>query len=249
MATPTSRQTLKEYALRRLGHPVIEINIDDSQMEDALDDAIQFFQEYHFDGVLQVFLTHQVTQTDIDNGYLDMDAIDSNVVSVTRLFNLAVNSVNLFDVSYQLALNDFFGTFTPGTLTNYTITKQHLEMLEDILDPEKNIRFSKVQNRLYGDFNWSDDLDAGDYLVIEAYSKLDPETYTEIYNDRLLKQYVTALFKRTWGNNLSKFEGVQLPGGVQFNGQRILDEAREEIDKIKEEVQETFQLPPDFSVG
>ena len=221
MATPTSRQTLKEYALRRLGHPVIEINIDDSQMEDALDDAIQFFQEYHFDGVLQVFLTHQVTQTDIDNGYLDMDAIDSNVVSVTRLFNLAVNSVNLFDVSYQLALNDFFGTFTPGTLTNYTITKQHLEMLEDILDPEKNIRFSKVQNRLYGDFNWSDDLDAGDYLVIEAYSKLDPETYTEIYNDRLLKQYVTALFKRTWGNNLSKFEGVQLPGGVQFNGQRI----------------------------
>ena len=249
MATPTSRQTLKEYALRRLGHPVIEINIDDSQMEDALDDAIQFFQEYHFDGVLQVFLTHQVTQTDINNGYLDMDAIDSNVVSVTRLFNLAVNSVNLFDVSYQLALNDFFGTFTPGTLTNYTITKQHLEMLEDILDPEKNIRFSKVQNRLYGDFNWSDDLDAGDYLVIEAYSKLDPETYTEIYNDRLLKQYVTALFKRTWGNNLSKFEGVQLPGGVQFNGQRILDEAREEIDKIKEEVQETFQLPPDFSVG
>lgn len=249
MATPTSRQTLKEYALRRLGHPVIEINVDDSQMEDNLDDAIQFFQEYHFDGVLQVYLKHQVTSSDITNGYIDMDAVDSNVVSVTKLFNLAVNSVNLFDVSYQLALNDFFGSFTSGTLTNYTLNKQHLDMLEDILDPEKNIRFNKVQNRLYGDFNWSDDLDSGDYLIIEAYSKLDPETYTEIYNDRLLKKYTTALFKRTWGSNLSKFEGVQLPGGIQFNGQRILDEAREEIQKIEEEVQETYELPPDFSVG
>ena len=249
MATPTSRQTLKEYSLRRLGHPVIEINIDDSQMEDNLDDAIQFFQEYHFDGVLQVYLQHQVTSSDITNGYIDMDAVDSNVVSVTKLFNLAVNSVNLFDVSYQLALNDFFGSFTSGTLTNYTLNKQHLDMLEDILDPEKNIRFNKVQNRLYGDFNWSDDLDSGDYLIIEAYSKLNPETYTEIYNDRLLKKYTTALFKRTWGGNLSKFEGVQLPGGIQFNGQRILDEAREEIQKIEEEVQETYELPPDFIVG
>tara|TARA_R110002074_G_scaffold169193_4_gene330885 strand:- start:1654 stop:2403 length:750 start_codon:yes stop_codon:yes gene_type:complete len=249
MATPTSRQTLKEYALRRLGSPVIEINIDDSQMEDAIDDAIQFFQEYHFDGVLQVYLQHQVTSSDITNGYIDMDAVDSNVVSVTKLFNLAVNSVNLFDVNYQLALSDFFGTFTPGTLTNYTLNKQHIEMLQDILDPEKNIRFSKVQNRLYGDFNWSDDLDSGDYVVIEAYSKLDPDTYSEIYNDRLLKKYTTALFKRAWGSNLSKFEGVQLPGGIQFNGQRILDEAREDIQKIEEEVQETYELPPDFSVG
>jgi len=244
MATPTSRQTLKEYALRRLGHPVIDINIDDSQMEDNLDDAIQFFQEYHFDGVLQVFLKHQVTSS-----YLAMDDIDSNVVSVNKLFNLAVNSVNLFDVSYQLALNDFFGTFTPGTLTNYTITKQHLEMLEDILDPEKNIRFSKVTNKLYGDFNWSDDLDAGDYVVIDAYSKLDPETYTEIYNDRLLKKYVTALFKRSWGNNLSKFEGVTVLGGVQFNGAKILDEASAEIDKIEEEVQDKYELPPDMMTG
>ena len=249
MVALTSRQTLKEYSLRRLGHPVIEINIDDSQMEDAIDDAIQFFQEYHFDGVEVAYLKHQVTQTDIDNGYLDMEAIDSNVISVTKLFNLAVNSVNLFDVSYQLSLNDFFGTFTPGTLTNYTITKQHLEMLEDILDPEKNIRFSKVTNRLYGDFNWDDDLDVGDWLVMEAYRILSPETYTEIYNDRLLKRYVTALFKRAWGNNLSKFEGVQLPGGVQFSGQRILDESKEEIDKIEEEVHDTYELPPDFSVG
>lgn len=249
MAQPNSRQSLKDYALRRLGAPVIDINVDDAQVEDSLDDALQFFTEYHFDGVEEVYLKHQITQTDIDNSYLDMNSIDSNVVSVTKLFNLAVHSVNMFDVSYQLALNDFFGTFSTGSLTNYTITKQHLEMLQDILDPEKRIRFSKVTNKLYGDFDWSEDLNVGDYVLIQAYSALDPETYTEIYKDRLLKEYVTALIKRAWGNNLSKFSGIQLPGGVEFNGERILSEANDEIRRIEEEVQDKYELPPDFMVG
>ncbi len=225
------------------------LNVDDSQMEDALDDALQFFAEYHFDGVEKVYLSHQITSTDQTNKYLDMNAIDSNVISVIKMFNVNTNSINMFDVSYQLALDDFFGTFSTGTLTNYTITKQHLEMLEDILDPEKNVRFSRVTNKLYGDFDWENDVDAGDYLVIEAYSVLDPETYTEIYNDRLLKRYTTALIKRAWGANLSKFEGIQLPGGVQFNGQRILEEAMSEIEKIEEEVQDKYELPPDFMMG
>ena len=249
MAQPTSRQTLKDYALRRLGAPVIDINVDDQQVEDALDDALQFFAEYHFDGVLETFITHQITQNDIDNRYIDMDAIDDRVVSVVKIFNLAVHSVNMFDVSYQLALNDFFGTFTPGTLTNYTITKQHLELLQDILDPEKNFRFSRVTNKVYGDFNWGEDLNVGDYIVMQAYTALDPEVYTEIYNDRLLKNYFTACVKRIWGNNLSKFTGVQLPGGVQFDGQRILSEAQEEIRQIEEEVQDRYELPPDFMEG
>ena len=249
MAQPNSRQTLKDYALRRLGAPVIDINVDDQQVEDALDDALQFFAEYHFDGVLETFITHQITQDDIDNRYIDMNAIDDRVVSVVKIFNLAVHSVNMFDVSYQLALNDFFGTFTPGTLTNYTITKQHLELLQDILDPEKNFRFSRVTNKVYGDFAWDEDLNVGDYIVMQAYTALDPETYTEIYNDRLLKNYFTACVKRIWGNNLSKFTGVQLPGGVQFDGQRILSEAQEEIRQIEEEVQDRYELPPDFMVG
>ena len=249
MAQPTSRQTLKDYALRRLGAPVIDINVDDQQVEDALDDALQFFAEYHFDGVLETFITHQITQDDIDNRYIDMNAIDDRVVSVVKIFNLAVHSVNMFDVSYQLALNDFFGTFTPGTLTNYTITKQHLELLQDILDPEKNFRFSRVTNKVYGDFNWGEDLNVGDYIVMQAYTALDPEVYTEIYNDRLLKNYFTACVKRIWGNNLSKFTGIQLPGGVQFDGQRILSEAQEEIRQIEEEVQDRYELPPDFMVG
>jgi hypothetical protein len=249
MAQPTSRQSLKDYALRRLGAPVIDINVDDQQVEDALDDALQFFAEYHFDGVEETFITHQVTQDDIDNRYIDMNAIDDRVVSVVKIFNLAVHSVNMFDVSYQLALNDFFGTFTPGTLTQYTITKQHLEMLQDILDPEKNFRFSRVTNKVKGDFNWQEDLNVGDYIVMQAYTALDPEVYTEIYNDRLLKKYFTALVKRAWGNNLSKFTGIQLPGGIQFDGQRILSEAIEEIEKIEEEVQDRYELPPDFMVG
>ena len=122
-------------------------------------------------------------------------------------------------------------------------------MIQDILDPEKRIRFSRVTNRLYGDFDWSEDLTAGDFLVIEAYSILDPETYPEIYNDRLLKLYVTALIKKVWGTNLSKFSGMQLPGGVEFNGERILDEAREERERLEEELQDKYELPPDMMVG
>lgn len=249
MSKPATRQQLKDYALRRLGAPVIDINVDDSQVEDLVDDALQFFAEYHFDGVEQTYIKHLITSTNITNGYIDMNDIDTNVVSVTKMFTWSIHTTNMFDVSYQLALSDFFGTFTPGSLSNYTINKQHIEMLGDILDPEKNIRFSRVTNKLYGDFDWSEDVTEGDYLVIEAYTALDPETYTEIYNDRLLKRYLTALIKRAWGNNLSKFEGVQLPGGVQFNGQKILDEAREEIDKIEELVQDRYELPPDFMVG
>ena len=249
MAVPASRQALKDYALRKLGDPVIEVNVDDIQVEDAIDDALQFFSEYHFDGVQKVYLKHQVTQSDVDNEYIDMDAIDSRVVSVLRMFEIQTHSTNLFDVSYQLSLNDFFGTFTPGTMTNYTITKQHLQMLSDILDPSKNFRFSRVTNRLYIDMDWENDVEIGNYIVIEAYTSLDPQTYPEIYSDRLLKKYVTALIKKQWGMNLIKFEGVQLPGGVAFNGSRILDEAKEEIDKIEEQVGDLYELPPDFMVG
>jgi hypothetical protein len=249
MPKPQTRQQLKDYSLRQLGAPVIDVNVDDSQIEDCLDDALQFFAEYHFDGVELAYPKHLITQIDIDNNYLDMDEIDSNIITVNRLFNISTSTINMFDVQYQMALNDFFGSFTPGSLANYSITKSNLEMLQDILNPEKNIRFSKVTNKMYGDFNWSDELNVGDYLVMEVYRLLDPETYPEIYNDRLLKKYFVALVKRQWGNNLSKFEGIQLPGGVQFNGQRILDEAREAIDKIEEEVQDKYELPPDFSVG
>ena len=250
MATPTSRQNLKDYALRRLGYPVIEINVDDSQVEDRVDDALQFFAEYHFDGVEKMYYKHQITSTDISNGYIDMDTVDSSIISVTRMFQFAESTVNMFDIRYQMALNDFYGLRSGlSNIAYYDSIKRHLSLIQQILDPEKQIRFSRVTNRLYGDFDWSEDTDAGEYLMVEAYTVLDPETYTEIYNDRLLKQYVTALIKRQWGANLSKFENVQLPGGVSFNGTQIYEQAQQEIEKIEDEVQLRYELPPHFMTG
>jgi len=247
MAKPTSRATLKEYALRSLGAPVIEINVDDAQLEDRIDDALQFFAEYHFDGVEKTYLKHQVTQDDIDNEYI---TVSDSVISVTKLFQFSEGTVNLFDVRYQMALNDFYGLRNPNqSMVQYDITKRHLSLIQDILSPEKSIRFSRVTNQIKIDMDWSEEVDVGDYLVAEAYAVLDPETYTEIYNDRLLKRYVIELFRRQWGSNLSKFEGIQLPGGVTFNGREIMERAQAEIDKIEENVQLMYELPPDFMVG
>tara|TARA_Y100000310_G_C20531834_1_gene738857 strand:- start:131 stop:883 length:753 start_codon:yes stop_codon:yes gene_type:complete len=250
MPIPASRQNLKDYAFRRLGHPVIEINVDDSQIEDRVDDALQFFAEYHFDGVEKMFYKHLVTSTDITNGYINTDDVDSSIISVTRLFQFSESTINMFDIRYQMAINDFYGLRSGlSNMHYYDQIKRHLSLIQQTLDPEKQIRFSRVTNKLYGDFNWSEDLSAGEYLMIEAYTILDPETYTEIYNDRLLKQYVTALIKRQWGANLSKFENIQLPGGVSFNGTQIFEQAQQEIEKIEEEVQLRYELPPHFMTG
>jgi len=247
MAQPTSRATLKEFALRRLGAPVIEINVDDAQLEDRIDDALQFFAEYHFDGVERTYLSHKLEDIDITNEYI---TLDDSVISVTKMFQLSEGTVNLFDVRYQMALNDFYGLRNPNqSMVQYTITKNHLALIQDILSPEKAIRFSRVTNRLKIDWDWSSQAEVGKYIVAEAYVILDPETYPEIYKDRLLKNYVTALFKRQWASNLSKFEGIQLPGGVTFNGRELLEQAQTEIDKIEENVQLMYELPPDFMVG
>jgi len=216
MSKPASREQLKEYSLRRLGSPVIDINVDDSQMEDRLDDALQFFAEYHFDGVERRYYKYEVTQDDIDAnktdlnaGYISLDGIDKNIISVVKLFQFSESTVNMFDVRYQMALNDFYGIRTGmGNIANYDITKRHLSLIQQMLDPEKMIRFSRVKNRLHVDMNWEEDIDAGDFLVFECYSIIDPEVYTEIYDDILLKKYYTASVKRQWGQNLSKFEGI-----------------------------------------
>ncbi len=257
MSKPASREQLKEYSLRRLGSPVIDINVDDSQMEDRLDDALQFFAEYHFDGVERRYYKYEVTQDDIDAnktdlnaGYISLDGIDKNIISVVKLFQFSESTVNMFDVRYQMALNDFYGIRTGmGNIANYDITKRHLSLIQQMLDPEKMIRFSRVKNRLHVDMNWEEDIDAGDFLVFECYSIIDPEVYTEIYDDILLKKYYTASVKRQWGQNLSKFEGIQLPGGVQFNGTQLFEQAQTEMEKIEEEVQLRYELPIDFMTG
>lgn len=250
MATVSSRQDLKDYCFRRLGYPVVEINVDDAQVEDRIDDAIELFTEYHFDGVEPQYLKHEITQEDIDNQYLNMDLVDERIVSVVRCFQFGQNtSGNLFNVKYQIALNDFYGLRNPVSLQNYDMTMRHLEMLEDILTPEKKVRFNRVTNRLYLDMKWDEEVNVGDWLVFESYVAVNPEVFREFYNDRFLKEYATVLIKKQWATNLSKFEGLQLPGGVQFNAQQMMSEANEEKNRLEEELSLKYELPPDFMTG
>lgn len=274
MATPYTREELKQYALRRLGYPVIEINVDDAQIEDRIDDSLQFFADYHFDGVEKVYLPKQITQKDIDRNYIDLTepteeddtvvpniksapALDPNgqsIISVVRAFQLfdTLGGTGMFDARYQIALNDLYGLRTntySDSLQIYNYTRSHMQMLQDLLTPEKSIRFSRVTNRIYVDMDWKTHPRIGEYMMFEAYKILDPEQYGEIYNDRMLKQYVTAKIKEQWGRNLSKFDGVSLPGGVSLNGIRILNEAQEEIRKLEDEIQSKYELPPIFFIG
>lgn len=263
MAKPTSRQGLKDYALRRLGSPVVEINVDDSQVEDRVDDALQMFSEYHFDGVQKAYYKYQVTSTDISNGFIDTDEMVKNdgaigpeleagnqIISVLRIFEFSDSGTsNIFSVPYQLALNDVYGIRNPGSLTDYTITQQHIQMIQDYLDPEKMIRFSRVTNRIYVDNNWTEDIKENTFLTIECYIALNPNTYPEIFNDILLKRYVTASIKQQWGANLSKYNNVTLPGGLSYNGAEIYQQATDEMNQIEETLQDKYELPPDIMVG
>ncbi len=245
MGRPQSREDLKQYALRKLGAPVVDINVDDSQLEDRLDESIQFFGEYHFDGIERIYLKHQITQEDIDNEYF---SVSDSVAAVIRMFHFNQGTINMFDVRYQSALNDFY-SFSSQSFIEYDIYKRHITMISKMLQPERSIRFNRTVNRVYIDMNWDQEVEIGDYLLAEAWNVLDPNTYTEIYDNILLKKYVTAQFKQQWGMNLLKFTGVQLPGGVEFNGRQLYDDGTEEINKLEEEVLDKYEEPPAFTVG
>ena len=278
MAKPQTRQQLIDYCLRNLGHPVIEINVDEDQLEDRLDDALQFFAEYHFDGVEKVYLKYQVQQQDIDNGYISMTSnnnfisgtgmsgqnesrmaftetgqsgsvnVDDLIASVLQVFHFSTGTINMFDVRYQYALNDLY-TFGTIELIHYSVAQQYLSLIRQMLSPEKSIRFSRRSNKLYIDMKWQRDVKVGDWIIIEAYRVMDPRVYPEIYNDMLLKRYLTAQIKRQWGANLSKFNGIQMLGGVTFNGTQLYNEALKEIQDIEATIQSKWELPPDFVVG
>ena len=253
MAEPTNRQELIDYCLRRLGKPVVEINVDDDQLQDRTDDALQYFAEYHYDGVELVYLKHELTTDDITNGFIDLTAdggIDASnlIVSVSRIFSIPGRTINMFDIRYQLALNDLY-TIGRLDLIHYSMYQQYMNLVQDMLQPDKRIRYHTVTNRLHIDTDMDENFSAGDFIVIEAYRILDPATHTEIFKQRLLKDYLTANIKKQWGQNLIKFEGVQLPGGVSINGRALYDDAVQELEKIQEEAELRFELPPDFIVG
>jgi hypothetical protein len=319
MASVTSRQELADYCLRRLGHPVIEINVDDDQIEDRLDDAFQFYREYHFDAVEEVYLKTQVTASNLvlttntanlfkageiitgaTSGTLTTvtgTALSGDVISVykttedasftvgetvtssdgatgvitsfskgsydKKYFDIAdsvlgvknvlpffdrTSGINLFDIRYQMLVQDLYNLMSVDMI-HYTMIQTHLRLINDLLVGQKPFRFNRHMNRLYVDMDWERDAGLNDYLIVNCYRILDPSTYSDVYNDMFLKRYATALIKRQWGENLKKFSGVQLPGGVTLNGQQIYDEALEEIEKIEEEMQSRFELPPMFITG
>ena len=271
MAIPTSKTTFKSYCLRALGFGVIDINVSDDQVDDRIDEALQYFAQYHYDGVEKMYLKYQITQDDLDRAASNdtttaTDTVDSNitatfkegknfipmpssVVSVIQIFPFDDQATNnMFDIRYQLRLNDLYD-FSSTSIIQYQMTMQQLDFLSHILVGEKPLRFNQHQNRLYIDMDFSNDIDVGEFLIIECYRKIDPATYTDIFDDIYLKRYATALIKRQWGANLSKFQGVQLLGGVEMNGEAIYSQAQDEINKLEEEIQLAFETPIDYMVG
>ena len=244
----TSKALLKEYCLRRLGHPVIEINVDEEQCDDRVSDALQYFAEYHFDGVEKVFLKHTITADDITNEYIAMADPVISVIRVLPIPNFNAFQTGFFNEEFQLRIQDL-NTFTGSSLINWQMSLQNWSMVDHLFTVTPTIHFNRKQNKVYLETNWADKFSVGDILIVEAYRILDPTTYTEIYDDMFLKKYTAALIKRQWGENLKKFEGVQLPGGVTLNGKTIYDEAVEEIVKIEDEMNLKWELPPDGFLG
>ena len=290
MAKPATRQQLIDYCFRKLGAPVLEINVDDDQVDDLVDDAIQLYNERHFDGVERMYLKYKITQGDIDRGmgvevpgettvngttgvgivtttststnisgygttstnwYENSNflQIPDSVVGVNKIFKFDTSSISgsMFSIKYQLFLNDLY-YFNSVELLQYSMTKTRLEDIDFLLTPEAQIRFNQRQDRLYMDIDWGAQT-AGDFLVLDCHRALDPETFNQVYNDYFVKLYLTALIKRQWGQNLIKFRGVKLPGGLELNGREIYDDAERELERIKEKMMLEFEIPPLDFIG
>ena len=281
MAQPASRQQLIDYAKRQLGAPVLEINVADEQVEDILDDSIQYFQERHFDGVLQTYLKYQVTQADIDRGKgpgtsgvtgittttatstingaaVEFDWKENSnylqvppaVIGVTKIFHFdGSNTItnNMFSVKYQLFLNDIY-YWGATELLSYAMTRTYLSDIDFLLTTEKQIRFNQRMDRLYLDIDWGS-LTKGDWLIMDCFRTLDPNDYSRVWNDSFLKKYFTANLKRQWGQNLIKFQGVKLPGGVELDGRAIYEDGERDLALIREMMSNTYELPPLDMIG
>ena len=285
MGKPATRQQLIDYSLRKLGAPVLEINLDDDQIDDLVDDALQYFNERHFDGVEEMFLKHEFTQDEIDRGRANTGPDSSNtagivtttgtsttisgygtttstfiensnfiqipdsVIGIEKIFKFDSSSISggMFSIKYQLFLNDLY-YFNSVELLQYSMVKSYLEDIDFLLTPDRQIRFNKKQNRLYLDMDYKS-LRAGDFIVIDCQRILDPDNFTKIYNDMFLKMYLTAIMKRQWGQNLIKFRGVKLPGGLELNGREIYEDGQRDLEFALTKLKEEYELPPLDFIG
>jgi hypothetical protein len=247
MAIPTSRDEFKEYCLRKLGKPVIEINVDDDQVDDRIDEALKYYWDYHFDGSERIYYKYQMTDTDKANKYI---TLPQNIIGAVRIFpigDVTVGTQDLFNIRYQIALNDLY-TLTSVSMVPYYMVMQHLGMVQEMLVGQNPIRYNRHRNQLWLDMDM-DKIETGQFVVVEAYQVVDPDIYNDAWGDRWLGNYCTALIKRQWGNNLKKFEGLQLPGGVQFNGQKIYEEADAEIKEMEYQMVTNLSLPAMDMIG
>ena len=285
MAKPTTRQEHIDYCLRKLGYPVLEINVDDDQIDDLVDDALQLFNERHFDGVERMYLKYQLTQDDIDRGTATINADSTNtagivttsatstsisgygttvsnwyentnflqvpdsIIGVNKIFKFDTSSISggMFSIKYQLFLNDLY-RFNSIELLQYSMTKTYLEDIDFLLTTDKQVRFNKSQDRLYLDIDWGTET-AGNFLVLDCWRILDPTNFTGVWNDSFLKQYTTALIKRQWGQNLIKFKGVKLPGGLELNGREIYEDGQRDLEVVMERLKNEYELPPYDLIG
>ena len=280
MSKPTTRQELVDYCLRRLGAPILEINLDDDQIDDMVDDALQYFQERHFDGVERMYLKYKITEEDLNRGRAQAPngvgivtttgsanisgigttsfnfyessnfiQVPDSVIGIEKVFKFDTSSISagMFSIKYQLFLNDLY-YFNSVELLQYAMVKTYLEDIDFLLTTDKQIRFNKRQNRLYLDIEWGAK-SKDTYLIIDCYRILDPNDFTKVYNDRFLKKYLTALLKRQWGQNLIKFRGVKLPGGIELNGRELYEDAEREIENIRQRMSMDYELPPYDFIG
>lgn len=246
MALPTSRAQFKQYCLRALGAPVIEINVDEDQVDDRVDEALQAFMDYHFEGSEKTFFKYPVTeQTKIDR----FVPVPENIIGIINLFPISqsINSNNLFNIRYQIALNDLY-TLTSVSMVPYYMAFSHIQLLEQLLVGQQPIRYNKHVNKLHIDMDWNI-INEGDFIVAEAYQVVDPEVFTDVFKDRWLLRYATCLIKIQWGNNLKKFSGMQMPGGLTFNGQQIYNEGVEEKKELELELINSWSLPVSDMIG
>ena len=232
--------------MRKLGKPVIEINVDDDQVEDRVEEALKYYWDYHFDGTEKVFYKKQITAEDIANKYI---TLPQNIIGAVSIFDIgdfiAVN--NIFNIRYQIALNDLY-TLTYQSMVPYYMAFQHIQLLEQLLVGKQPIRYNRNTNKLFVDTDWNK-LTAGYFLVVEAYSIVDPAEFTDVWNDRWLQRYATELIKKQWGSNLTKFVGMQLPGGITFNGEKIYNDSHEALEKLEAEMITSYSLPVTDMIG
>ena len=247
MAALTTRDGLKEYCLRALGAPVVEINVDDDQLEDRIDEAIEYWRLYHSDGIEKIYLKHQMTSTDIANKYIPLTDLIYGVTKVYPVTTGTGGSKNIFDLQYQLRLNDLYD-LTSTSIIYYQTVMNHLALLDFTLNGHTLYRFNRFQNRLHLDINWESDVALNDYILVECYRAMDPATFPRMYNDSWLKHYTTALFKVQWGTNLKKFQGLQLPGGVTIDGDKLYDEGKQEVESLEQELM-AKSAPLEFFMG